>query len=119
MRSQRAVHGLLHEGGAACGYLEDTTRAKRLWASDGRELVGSHLTAFAFDSPRAGGALLAAAAARCAASGVPSLFVALAAEDAEPVLAASGIADAVVAPATVFAAGLEQDHAWNVNSAEV
>ena len=115
-RSETPPAWLVLADGSACGRLEDTRRAKRLISDDGGEMVSAHLSGFAYAAPAAGLALLAAARARAAAHGFPALFVAVPAADAAPFATAPG---AVVAPASVYGAGVERGAAWVVNTAEV
>jgi len=110
---------LLDPAGAACGRLEDTRRAKRLFGNDGSELVSAHLSCFAFSEVAAGAALLWAAARRAAGLGYPALFVAVAEPDAEAMLARLGNVRLTVAPATVYGAGLKAAIPWNINTAEI
>jgi hypothetical protein len=119
LRSQRAAAGFVRADGSACVLLEDTLRAKRLWADDGKELVSAHLSALAFRNPEAGADVVAAALARCAADGVGAAFVAVPPVSARPLLTFLGIEPATEAPATVYAAGVEAGHDWNLSSAEI
>jgi hypothetical protein len=99
--------------------LEDTRRAKRLIADDGTEMNSIHLSAFAFQNPRAAAELLREALRRAALLKSPALFVAVAAPEAEEVRAALAGVETVVAPATVFGTGLEPFAYWNINTAEI
>ena len=118
-RSEMTPVWLVHPDGSACGRLEDTRRAKRLWADDGTEMVSAHLACFAFATPRAGAELLEAAGRIAGGSGFPAVFVAVAEPDMTGLSPALGAADRVVAPATVYAAGLDAGPAWNINSSEI
>ena len=118
-RSEMTPVWLVHPDGSACGRLEDTRRAKRLWADDGTEMLSAHLACFAFATPRAGAELLGTARRTAARAGFPALFVAVAGPDMPGLSAALGDADRVVAPATVYAAGLEAGPAWNISSSEI
>src|SRR5262249_59538191 len=73
---------LVQPDGSACGCLEDTRRAKRLVADDGREMVSAHLSCFAWNEIRSAATLLRAALGRAAALGFPALFVCVAGRDA-------------------------------------
>jgi hypothetical protein len=110
---------LVRSDGAACGRLEDTRAAKRLWRDDGAELVSAHLSAFAFRTPAAGASVVAAALRQCAHLGYPALFVAVAAEDAEDLRRALPAVEALAAPATVYGTGVGDGFPWNINSAEI
>ena len=118
-RSAMAPVWLVREDGAACGRLEDTRRAKRLWADDGAELVSAHLSCFAFRTPGAGAELIHEARHRCADLGLPALFVAVAVQDAASLQETLGDVGQTVAPATVFGAGIETGCPWNINTAEI
>jgi hypothetical protein len=104
--------------GRACGRLEDTFRAKRLIADDGSEMRSAHLSSFACQDTRAGIELLHVAQRRTASLGLPALFVAIAAPDAPAFCEALEGRGVVVAPATVFGAGLPAG-LWNINTAEI
>jgi len=119
LRSRRTPVGLMRTDGGACAVLEDTLVAKRLWADDGAEIVSAHLTALAFRTPEAGAEVVAEALGRCAASGVEAVFAAVAPDDTARLLAMLGVEGTTVAPATVYAAGLEPGTEWNLSSAEV
>jgi hypothetical protein len=109
----------MHPDGLACGRLEDTLRAKRLTDDAGQEMVSSHLAAFAFRTPRAGAELIRVALTLSRAAGLPALFVAVAEPDAAALGAALGSLERVVAPATVYGAGLTPGPIWNINSSEI
>jgi hypothetical protein len=51
--------------------------------------------------------------------GFPALFAAIPSSEASAVLALLNEPGAVVAPATVFAAGFEPGEVWSVNTAEI
>jgi hypothetical protein len=110
---------LLHPEGSACAELEDTRRAKRLFMTDGTELVSAHLSSFAFESASAGAELIRVALRLAGQSGLPAMFVAVAEQDLAALQAALDRMDMVVAPATVYGAGLEADFPWNVNTSEI
>ena len=111
--------GLTDAFGSACGLVEDTRRCKRLLADDGTELRSAHLSYFAWESPAAGAALLHVALGHAARAGHPALFVAIAPSDVAPLEAALGPMEKVVAPATIFGHGLDDDLVWNINTAEI
>ncbi len=118
-RSEMPPTWLLAPDGLACGRVEDTRRAKRLVGDDGAELVSGHLACFAARSPEAGAELVRTAGRVAAASGLPALFVAVAAADAPDLVRALGVDGVVDAPATVYGIGLPAGPAWNVNSSEI
>lgn len=118
-RSEMPPIWLLHPAGLACGRLEDTRRAKRLIDNNGNEMLSAHLACFAYQTPQAAAELIQAACAIAASRGFPSMFTAVAEQDfgrLEPFLAD---AEKVVAPATVYGAGLQAGGAWNINSSEI
>lgn len=118
-RAEMPPTWLLHPSGLACGLVEDTRRAKRLHADDGRELQSAHLSYFAFRTPAAGRELLEAALGHAARWGHPALFVAVADQDVDELGAALGARDRVEAPASVYGGGLNDGSAWNINTAEI
>jgi len=105
--------------GRACALLEDTRKAKRLFSLAGQELQSAHLSCFAFDDVDAGAKLLKTATAAAAALGSPALFCAVPSERAGALLGALGELRGVLAPATVYAAGLEPGSPWHLNTAEI
>jgi hypothetical protein len=118
-RSEMPPLWLMHPDGGSCGRLEDTRRAKRLAADDGTEMRSAHLSAFAFQDPRAAAELLREALRRAALLDFPALFVAVAAPEAEEIRQALEGVEAVAAPATVFGTGLDPFPLWNINTAEI
>jgi hypothetical protein len=118
-RSETGPIWLVHAGGAACGCLEDTRRAKRLVADDGTEMISAHLSGFAYRDISAGAALLRHALCRANALGFPALFVAVPALEAADVKAALSEVEVVSAPATVYAHGLDAGLPWIINSSEI
>lgn len=107
------------ESGMACGMLEDTSKAKRLFEAGGRELRSAHLSHFAFAQPGDGARLLRRAAERAAELGYPALFCAVPAERARPLMEALASAACKLAPATVYGAGMARGLAWRVNTSEI
>jgi hypothetical protein len=99
--------------------VEDTRRAKRLLADDGRELRSGHLSFYAFRTPQAGADLIEAARRVAGRWGHPALFVSIAREDAPALEAALGQADKIVAPATIYGGRLDDGPAWNINTSEI
>ena len=105
--------------GAACGMLEDTRKAKRLFATGAAEMVSGHLSHFAFADPRAGADLLRRAAGLAAAKGLPALFCAVPSCDAQPLVDALGSPAPTLAPATLYGAGLGKGDYWYINTSEI
>ena len=119
VRSEMGPLWLVHGDGAACGRLEDTRRAKRLIDRDGIEMMSAHLAYFAWRTAGAAAELIHAARSEAAKRGMPALFVAVADVDLMQLESALGDIDKIVAPATVYGAGLPKGHAWNINSSEI
>ncbi|CAN5430414.1 hypothetical protein BH10PLA2_BH10PLA2_24960 [soil metagenome] len=118
-RSQMTPQWLLYSSGRACGLVEDTRMAKRLWDDDGSELCSGHLSYFAFSDLDDAVELLQEARRLAAVAGHPALFVAVAAEDYARLAQALGQPDTVLAPATVYGGGLDDGAAWNINTSEI
>jgi hypothetical protein len=110
---------LMEPGGRACGRLEDTRRAKRLIADDGAEMPSAHLSCFAYQDPGAGVELLRVALGHAARRGLPALFLAVTAPEADDFCRSLEGMAAVLAPATVYGARLEPGPLWNINTAEI
>jgi hypothetical protein len=118
-RSEMGPIWLMHPDGSACGRLEDTRRAKRLIEDDGTEMRAAHLSAFAYANVQTGAELIREALRRAAALAFPALFVAVPALEAESMRRTLEGIDIVLAPATVFAAGLQPFSFWHLNTAEI
>jgi hypothetical protein len=109
---------LVHPGGAACGLLEDTRKAKRLILEDGSELLSAHLSCFAYSSVGAAAELIEVALAAAVQAGLPALFVSVTASEAEELCTTLRKLEVHVASATVYGAGLAAG-GWNINSSEI
>jgi hypothetical protein len=118
-RSEMEPVWLMEPGGRACGRVEDTRRAKRLIADDGVEMQSAHLCSFAYQDPSAGVELLRVALGYASRRGLPALFVAVAAPEAKDFCRPLEGTGAVLAPATVYGAGLDPGPLWNINTAEI
>jgi hypothetical protein len=118
-RSEMTPEWLVSLDRSACGRLEDTRRAKRLFADDGSEMSSAHLSCFAYRDERAGVELLRAALSRAGSLGYPALFVAIAAPTAAALVAELGDVQHVTASATVYGSGLKPGPLWNINTAEI
>ncbi len=118
-RSECPPQWLMLPDRSACGRLEDTLKAKRLFADDGAELRSAHLSCLAYDSVRSGAALIRAALRRGEKLGFGALFVAIAEPEAASFAAAFAEPPLTVAPATIFGAGLAPHPLWNINTAEI
>ena len=119
VRSDMTPVWLVAPDGSACGRLEDTRRAKRLIASDGTEIISAHLSCIGYRDIRSLAALLRVAQIATRESGYPALFAAISAEAASDVLEALDEPGIAVAPATLFASGIECGLKWSINSAEI
>jgi hypothetical protein len=118
-RSAMGSRWLRLESGAACGMLEDTREAKRLFEVGGEELRSAHLSHFAFQDLGSGAALLKRAAALAARLKFPALFCAVPSVRAAALVDALGSPAPTLAPATVYGAGLASGSAWHINTAEI
>ena len=116
--SSKIIPQALEVDGAR-GILVDTRLGKRLWRSNGQEIVSAHLTSLHFESARALSDLIGAAIELTGQMGIAGLFMALPADD--PILGAiieSGIVTPTVAQATIFGTGLPEGR-WMVNTSEI
>lgn len=119
LRSQTDPTWLMDPDDRACARLEDTLRAKRLFADDGSEMRSAHLSCFAYEDQGAGIGLLLVALRLAASRGFPDLFVSIPFPDVEGFTEALAGMEVVLAPATVFGTGLEPASLWNVNVTEI
>lgn len=119
VRSEMPLIWLLHPSGQACGLVEDTRKAKWLWADDGSEMQSAHLSYFAFSSLEAAVELLHAAMQQAALAHYPALFVSIADSDHAALDRAFQCPEVIVAPATIYGHGLDDDLAWNINTSEI
>ena len=119
LRSRIAPVALRLSDGSACGLLEDTRRAKRLFADDGKEMVSAHLSLFAYREPRGGAALIRAAADLGARKGIPALFVAIPKGRVGELLPHMRGLKISSAPAAVYGSGFRAGYSWNINTSEV
>ncbi len=87
----------------ASGLLVDTRRGKRLWKSDGTEMVSAHLTSVRFSSAGSLSSLIRCALEAAAGMGIPGLFLAL----PKSICPFGSLgAYATIADATVYGTGL-------------
>ena len=107
------------EDGGACGRLEDTRLAKKLFREDGEEILSAHLSDFSYADPGAAAALLRAALPFAAGQGLSSLFAAVPEKDARWIH--SGLEGLTVSTsgAAVYGFGLETGYEWHLNTAEI
>ena len=106
---------MVDEDRAACGRLEDTLRAKRLFMTDGPELRSGHLACFAYRTPEAGARLALRAAGEAARLGLPATWVPVPAEDAPFFRRALEAPESV---AIVYGTG-DPSPSWCVQSSEI
>lgn len=119
IRSETEPLWLIETDQLACGRLEDTLRGKRLFADDGSEIRSAHLACFAMANPAAGAALIHRALELAASREFPALFVAVAEPDAAELCRHLQPLEPGIASATVYGAGLESGHPWNINTSEI
>lgn len=113
------IKPLLLEVDGARGIIVDTRLGKRLWQSDGHEIVSAHLTGLVFESARALLDVIMIAVEFAGKMGFPGLFLSLPAEDpALGLIIESAIVTPTVAQATIFGTGLP-DGPWMVNTSEI
>ncbi len=118
-RSENPPQWLLLPEGSACGRIEDTLQAKRLFADDGAEMRSAHLSCLAYDSVRSGAEIIRTALHSAGPLGFGALFVAIAEPEAASFAAALPEPPLAVAPATIFGTGLAPGPLWNINTAEI
>jgi len=116
-RSRFPATWLMLGDGSACGLLEDTMKAKRLFADDGAEMCSAHLSCFASESVDAGVALIQAALLRASRLGFPALFVAV--PESEAAEFGARLQPPVTTTATIFGIGLAPGRFWHINTAEI
>jgi len=118
-RSAMAPQWLVEPNHLACGRVEDTARAKRLIADDGREMRSAHCSSFAYRDPEAGALLLRHACQIARHSGYEWLFVAVPEAEGRCLLDSLGFDGVTVAPAMVYGSGFVPDQKWNIDTAEI
>jgi hypothetical protein len=119
LRSQREPLGIALPHGEACAILEDTRRAKRLFARDGCEIVSAHLSRFAFRSPADGARLIRGALEECRRRQMTAAFVAAAPGHVTALLQALGIPPTVDTTVSVFGYGFPAGLPWYVDTSEI
>jgi hypothetical protein len=118
-RSEVEPIWLHHRDSLACGRLEDTRRGKRLIDSDGVEMQSAHLACFAWRTAQSASDLINSARYHAARLGFPALFVAVSEPDMAPLGEVLGPIDKLIAPATIYAAGVTAEADWIINSSEI
>lgn len=128
LRSEMPPLPLVLSNRRACGWLEDTRRAKRLVLDNHEEMVSGHRSEFAFRDPRAGAQLVAHALQACGRLGLPALFLAAPERRAAELVAALhnlhnlSSPDALTirrADALLFGHALPADGDWWLSTAEI
>ena len=118
-RSECPPQWLVLADGSACGRVEDTRLAKKLFDDQDAEMRSAHLSCLAYGSIQSGAEVIRAAQQRAAQLGFGALFVAIAAPEAARFAATLAAPPAAVAPATIFGTGLAPGPLWNINTAEI
>jgi hypothetical protein len=118
MRSLHPVRWLVARDRAACGRLEDTMRAKRLFLADGTELRAAHLACFAYRTPEAGEDLALQAAGEAARAGFPAIWVPVPAEDASEFRRRFAAVPVLESAAVVYGTG-SPSSSWCVQTSEI
>ena len=108
----------LSPNGQACGVLEDTLAAKRLFTGN-EELLSAHLTNYAYTTPEEGGEIVSTALACCRRRGIPALFLALPNSKFGAWRSHNPYPYATVTNATIYGHGLPTGLSWNINTSEV
>jgi len=110
---------LLADDGSACGRLEDTLQAKRLFLNDGSELRNLHLACLAWNDVRSAVSLLGRALAIAHAGGYPALFLALPDSGYDALRPHLARWTVQVSSASIFGHGSLPDRPWILNSSEI
>lgn len=103
----------------AAGLLEDTRRAKRLIAENGREMNRSHLSFCAWSGQGPALALIRQALSRSAAHGFDEMFVAVNPREAKTIVSGLDLPGITEAYAHIYGYGLDSGLSWNLNTAEI
>lgn len=103
-------------GGA---WLEDTRRGKRLWTSNGAELMSAHLSSFRFDHATDGARIIQSALERAQSLGFPAVFTAVPASRWPALWAALTTVSVQEAPAAIYGHSMDAHWDWWVDTAEI
>ena len=103
-------------GGA---WLEDTRRGKRLWTSNGAELMSAHLSSFRFDHATDGARIIQSALERAQSLGFPAVFTAVPASRYPALRAALTTVSVQEAPAAIYGHSMNAHWDWWVDTAEI
>ncbi|RYD17464.1 MAG: hypothetical protein EOP88_26445 [Verrucomicrobiaceae bacterium] len=118
-RSQMVPLHLVTGDDGACGTLEDTRQAKRLFRDSGEEMVSAHLSSFQYRNPEAAGELLRDAVERARAADCPAVFVAVPQGKMAELRPFLGTLEVTEAPATVYGVNIEGETDWWIDTAEI
>ncbi len=120
MRSTIDPQWLTLENLSACGRLEDTRKAKRLFTLANEEILAAHLANFAYLTPAAGAELIMLALAQAGQYGYTSIFVAVNPEDVCSFREALSAQQITEARASIFGnLPNEATKAWSINTSEI
>ena len=103
-------------GGA---WLEDTRRGKRLWTSNGAEMMSAHLSSFRFDHTTEGARIIQSALERAQSLGFPAVFTAVPASRYPALRAALTTVSVQEAPAAIYGHSMDAHWDWWVDTAEI
>jgi hypothetical protein len=103
-------------GGA---WLEDTRRGKRLWTSNGAELMSAHLSSFRFDHATEGARIIQSALERAQSLGFPAVFSAVPASRYPALRAALTTVSVQEAPAAIYGHSMDAHWDWWLDTAEI
>ena len=117
-RSKITPVWLITPGSSACGMLEDTRKAKILFAGEGMEMLSAHLSCFAYGSVSEGAELIGVALSLEKNSGLPALFLSVPERDAPALCDSLHRYEVLVATAVVYGTGLAKAD-WNINTSEI
>jgi hypothetical protein len=104
----------------ASGRIIDTRQSKRLWQSDGRELISAHLVDVKFESIHALTNLVDLAVARAAECGFPGVFLAMPAASKFPEVIPKDLlkTQVTLTGAAIYGVGIPPGE-WIVNTSEI
>jgi hypothetical protein len=100
-------------------WLEDTRRSKRLWRSDGSELMSAHLGGFHFQEAAEGAAVVRRALSEAQRHGFPALFVAQPLSQHHALRQELTDLHITEAPASIYGYRIRPDYDWWVDTAEI
>jgi hypothetical protein len=77
MRSTMKAQWLVDNSHSACGFIEDTRKAKRLFALDNQEILTAHISNFVYSTPASGAEIILMSLKYVQKSDYTSIFVAV------------------------------------------